>query len=151
MDSFSLLLFLTISIAIIHSFAPDHWLPFVMIGNAQNWSRKKMFLYVSVAAIGHVGYSIALGGVGITLGFASEILQGLESTRGQIGLYLLIGFGIAYALWGIKHAHHHHHHTVDLENKKIVTLWMLFAIFVLGRSEERRVGKECRSRWSPYH
>src|SRR5579864_5624048 len=23
--------------------------------------------------------------------------------------------------------------------------------FGLGRSEERRVGKECRSRWSPYH
>ena len=26
-----------------------------------------------------------------------------------------------------------------------------FADFVLLRSEERRVGKECRSRWSPYH
>ena len=25
------------------------------------------------------------------------------------------------------------------------------ARFVVGRSEERRVGKECRSRWSPYH
>ena len=24
-------------------------------------------------------------------------------------------------------------------------------IFELLRSEERRVGKECRSRWSPYH
>ena len=24
-------------------------------------------------------------------------------------------------------------------------------IFAIGRSEERRVGKECRSRWSPYH
>src|SRR3989338_9959862 len=23
--------------------------------------------------------------------------------------------------------------------------------FVIDRSEERRVGKECRSRWSPYH
>ena len=23
--------------------------------------------------------------------------------------------------------------------------------FFAGRSEERRVGKECRSRWSPYH
>ena len=23
--------------------------------------------------------------------------------------------------------------------------------FVFYRSEERRVGKECRSRWSPYH
>ena len=22
---------------------------------------------------------------------------------------------------------------------------------LLSRSEERRVGKECRSRWSPYH
>ena len=25
------------------------------------------------------------------------------------------------------------------------------AIFNIVRSEERRVGKECRSRWSPYH
>ena len=24
-------------------------------------------------------------------------------------------------------------------------------IIVILRSEERRVGKECRSRWSPYH
>ena len=30
----------------------------------------------------------------------------------------------------------------------------IFGVSVLGvitRSEERRVGKECRSRWSPYH
>src|SRR3712207_9286906 len=27
----------------------------------------------------------------------------------------------------------------------------VFANILLGRSEERRVGKECRSRWSPYH
>ena len=24
-------------------------------------------------------------------------------------------------------------------------------IILIDRSEERRVGKECRSRWSPYH
>ena len=24
-------------------------------------------------------------------------------------------------------------------------------VVIDGRSEERRVGKECRSRWSPYH
>ena len=39
--------------------------------------------------------------------------------------------------------------------------WLLYSIdspwagnargFARGRSEERRVGKECRSRWSPYH
>ena len=27
----------------------------------------------------------------------------------------------------------------------------LFFFIALPRSEERRVGKECRSRWSPYH
>ena len=27
----------------------------------------------------------------------------------------------------------------------------VMALFELTRSEERRVGKECRSRWSPYH
>ena len=28
---------------------------------------------------------------------------------------------------------------------------MIIAVAVVIRSEERRVGKECRSRWSPYH
>ena len=32
----------------------------------------------------------------------------------------------------------------EAENLQIVQL-------VRSRSEERRVGKECRSRWSPYH
>ena len=26
-----------------------------------------------------------------------------------------------------------------------------YVVIVNARSEERRVGKECRSRWSPYH
>ena len=29
--------------------------------------------------------------------------------------------------------------------------WVLHDDLGLTRSEERRVGKECRSRWSPYH
>src|SRR3712207_9569054 len=29
--------------------------------------------------------------------------------------------------------------------------WPLESVTVRLRSEERRVGKECRSRWSPYH
>ena len=54
-------------------------------------------------------------------------------------------------------------------NKKQMILWMggilaaviLLMVFIVKveppaegisrRSEERRVGKECRSRWSPYH
>ena len=29
--------------------------------------------------------------------------------------------------------------------------WSFANLPVIPRSEERRVGKECRSRWSPYH
>ena len=35
-----------------------------------------------------------------------------------------------------------------------LTRHLLFAVIayrIQARSEERRVGKECRSRWSPYH
>ena len=41
--------------------------------------------------------------------------------------------------------------------KPSLTVYLLLALFLGGigahdfRSEERRVGKECRSRWSPYH
>src|SRR6266702_1041935 len=38
---------------------------------------------------------------------------------------------------------------VPLSGQRLQTAEMLGA--VLLRSEERRVGKECRSRWSPYH
>ena len=34
----------------------------------------------------------------------------------------------------------------DIDIVKIVSKYGLYL-----RSEERRVGKECRSRWSPYH
>ena len=39
----------------------------------------------------------------------------------------------------------------DDTNKLRNVLSKLNNISDLDRSEERRVGKECRSRWSPYH
>ena len=42
------------------------------------------------------------------------------------------------------------HHSVDIQWGNHDILWM-GAASGSRRSEERRVGKECRSRWSPYH
>ena len=38
---------------------------------------------------------------------------------------------------------------IQLANAIIIILAIIIASII--RSEERRVGKECRSRWSPYH
>ena len=37
----------------------------------------------------------------------------------------------------------------ELERQIVEKEWLMFQ--QVQRSEERRVGKECRSRWSPYH
>src|SRR2546422_3668360 len=45
-------------------------------------------------------------------------------------------------------------HTVVIRKLKHFQDMGHLAVFLIGdftRSEERRVGKECRSRWSPYH
>src|SRR2546422_6574920 len=39
----------------------------------------------------------------------------------------------------------------SLRNSGLVPMWIRRTVRKLLRSEERRVGKECRSRWSPYH
>ena len=36
-------------------------------------------------------------------------------------------------------------------NKWCLKMISLMGVATVTRSEERRVGKECRSRWSPYH
>ena len=41
--------------------------------------------------------------------------------------------------------------TYDWENRLENNIWTYSLEDIWKRSEERRVGKECRSRWSPYH
>ena len=39
----------------------------------------------------------------------------------------------------------------EKRTRGITDVLLILVITILARSEERRVGKECRSRWSPYH
>ena len=39
----------------------------------------------------------------------------------------------------------------ELSDTLAKPVFMIFENSLKTRSEERRVGKECRSRWSPYH
>lgn len=121
-----------IGVGLVHSLAPDHWLPFASLAQAQGWSRKKLLVVSFLAGLGHVGSSFVLGVLGIVLGMGLAHLEGVESFRGNVAGFLLIGFGVAYALWGLKHVRDHHLH---FHKGEIVTFWTLMAIFVFGPCE----------------
>ncbi|MFC1951718.1 sulfite exporter TauE/SafE family protein [Chloroflexota bacterium] len=136
---------------------PDHYLPFIMLGRANKWSAKKVAIISMLCGIGHVMSSVVLGTIGIAVGTAIRNLEYFESFRGEIASFLLIGFGIAYATWGIRqtirtrpHSHSHrrlggaryshkHAHSEDYSHahpqEKPTTFWALFIIFVLGPCE----------------
>ena len=127
----------TVSIAFLHSLAPDHWMPFAAIGRAKKWSKPKLLWITFVSGLGHVGSSIAFSVIGILLGFSLSKLKGIEGHRGEIALWLLIGFGIAYMIWGLKKARDEQHHHLEEEEikAKTVAVWTMFAIIVLGPCE----------------
>ena len=139
---------------------PDHYLPFIVIGRARNWRLPKTLFVSFLCGLGHVLSSIILGFLGIALGIAVFRLENIESFRGGVAAWLLIGFGFAYFLWGLRravrnrphshvhfhadgreHDHQHRHaeehsHLHDGEHKAAnLTPWILFAIFVFGPCE----------------
>ena len=61
-----------------------------------------------------------------------------RATKGTNAPYIISGIIVIYLLWVVVR-------TLNME-----LLSTILGQFV-SRSEERRVGKECRSRWSPYH
>jgi nickel/cobalt exporter len=136
-NSLWVLLLSTSSVAFLHALAPDHWMPFAAIGKAQKWSKPKLLWVTFLAGLGHVGISVLVGMIGILLGFSLSKLEGIEGHRGEIVLWLLIGFGLAYMLWGIKKGKEHEHSHIDEEKlkSKTVAVWTLFAIFILGPCE----------------
>ncbi len=138
---------------------PDHYLPFVMMSQAQKWSRIKTIWITFLSGLGHVLSSVVLGLAGVALGIAVFHLEDAESVRGDIAAWLLFSFGLAYMIWGIhrlirnkahthNHVHHggeahvhthahdvHHAHLHTVEGSMNITPWVLFTIFVFGPCE----------------
>ena len=66
--------------------------------------------------------------------------------NGQIFLIYLLGYGLGRAwIEGLRTDQ------LIFFGTGVAVSQVLSGVLVVARSEERRVGKECRSRWSPYH
>jgi ABC-type nickel/cobalt efflux system permease component RcnA len=150
------------TIGFVHTLlGPDHYIPFIAMSKARGWNAAKTGLITFLCGIGHVLSSVVLGFIGLVLGTAVLKLEGIESVRGDLAGWLLLGFGIAYTAWGIRrailnrpheHAHvhaadegeshsHEHTHADDHAHphakpgSRNTTPWVLFTIFVFGPCE----------------
>jgi nickel/cobalt exporter len=138
---------------------PDHYLPFIAMAKARQWTLRKTLAISFFSGLGHVLSSVLLGFLGLALGIAVSRLKTAESWRGNAAAWLFIGFGFAYLVWGLHraikdkpHRHNHAHadgeihehlhehesahvHVHDLEKKGNITPWILFTVFVFGPCE----------------
>jgi sulfite exporter TauE/SafE len=147
------------AVGVVHTaLGPDHYLPFIALARARRWSAARTVTVTALCALGHVGSSLLLGLGGVALGGALFHLERVESLRGAIAAWLMLGFGLAYAAWGLRralrtsthsHAHVHadgttHTHVHDHRREHLhphgaaarpVTAWALFIIFAFGPCE----------------
>ena len=112
------ILFLSaLSIGFLHTLVgPDHYLPFILMAKARHWKMKRTMWITFLCGVGHVLGSVILGIVGIAFGIALQYLEIIEGYRGDFASWMLIAFGIAYGVWGlrlglrsIEHRHDHNH------------------------------------------
>ena len=151
-----ILLITAITIACLHTASgPDHYLPFIALSKARNWSFFKTLCWTIVCGCGHVWSSVLLGLAGAAIGWSLSKISWLENIRGGIAGWALLGFGLLYGLWGLirarqnrAHKHfdiyddggiyvyeHQHEQIVKPTDKHNVTPWVMFIIFVLGPCE----------------
>jgi sulfite exporter TauE/SafE len=138
---------------------PDHYLPFIVMSKSGKWSYKKTFWITVMCGGGHVISSMVLAALVIGLGLTVVNLNVIESIRSNLAGWLLISFGLVYMIWGIKriykkkehihtHLHNdgevhyhkhihtgHHSHIHEDSDKKTITPWILFLVFILGPCE----------------
>ena len=125
-----LLLLSSLAIGALHALAPDHWLPFVALSRAQKWNKFKTSYSVLIAGLGHISSSVVIGLVAIAIGMATEHVSRWETMRGDVASLLLIGFGLAYMVWGLKQIGREHTHVH--EKTRTVTYWTLFILIIFG-------------------
>lgn len=159
MNEMSLLLMSAFTLGLIHTLlGPDHYLPFIVLSKARNWSRKKTMWITFISGVGHVSGSVVLGVIGIGLGLSLSKLEAFEASRGSLVGWMLIAFGILYSAYGLykyfkRGAHVHlpgflrpksiRHKDLHLDVKELeeedsagrLTPWILFLIFVFGPCE----------------
>lgn len=126
------LMLAAVTVGSLHTIAPDHWVPFAALARAQGWSRGRTTRITALCGFGHVTVSVLLGGLALLFGL--EVLRAVGQRMEAVAGLLLIGFGLVYAIYGLRHAGahlhgHHHAHFDHVHAPHRMTPWALFLLF----------------------
>ena len=122
-----------VSIGSLHSLAPDHWVPFAALARAQGWTARKTARVTFLCGFGHVTVSALLGVLALL--FGRTVFERLGERMEAVAGLLLVGFGLAYAFWGLRRAvggrvhGHPHPHYDHVHHPSRTTAWSLFLLF----------------------
>jgi nickel/cobalt exporter len=133
-----LLVMVSASIGFLHVLVgPDHYLPFIAMAKARQWSLARTAWITALCGVGHIGSSVVLSLLGIALGMAAAKVEALESLRGSLAAWGLISFGLLYFAWGMRKAYRRQPHRGEEKEEPMASLvpWILFTIFVFGPCE----------------
>ncbi|MBN2510599.1 MAG: hypothetical protein JXB03_09985 [Spirochaetales bacterium] len=131
----SALLVTAVLTGVLHTVAgPDHYVPFIALGRARNWSVAKTSAITLIAGSGHVLSSILIGFIGLGLSIQLDLLTAIESVRGDVAAWFFIAFGLAYMVWGISTMKARQSSPVTPKSNTLVG-WILFIIFAFGPCE----------------
>jgi nickel/cobalt transporter (NicO) family protein len=119
MDRLPVALLSTFTIALLHTLIPSHWLCFVLVGRAQNWTRGKMLGVTAAAGVVHVATTVTLGIALAALG-RTVMAENHEHLLERMSAIILIGLGALYLGSHLLHAGHHHEHDKVISQKAAV-------------------------------
>lgn len=95
-------------VAFAHAAIPTHWLPFVLAGRGQRWSKAKTLAVVLLCGTGHVLFTTVLGALVVWLGIETSKWTG--EVFPWIAGSALILFGLYYLVRQMRGGGHGHHH-----------------------------------------
>jgi nickel/cobalt exporter len=109
-------------LSIIHATIPNHWLPVVAIGKAENWTQHETLVVTGISGFAHTLSTLIIG---IAIGFVGHRLhENYTFISEKIAPSLLILLGVIYLIVD-RLKHHHHTHGIPSTVNRQRSKWAI--------------------------
>jgi putative Mn2+ efflux pump MntP len=123
------LLFGSILLSLVHAAIPNHWLPVVAIGKAENWTQRETLFVAGISGFAHTLSTVL---VGVTIGIIGiSLSSNYTFISEKIAPALLIILGLIYLI--IDRLNYHKHTSgVEAEKVKNRSKWAIITSLALA-------------------